>query len=545
MKTKIKASVSISQFIFSMLFALMIVMGRHVYFSMYQSMSLETIYVSDFHLIDLPFWVLLTILSYACFDLFCKFFEFFSSKIKIAENDKPGRRGAFILFISLLVIMFLCWIPYLMSFWPGGIYADTVDSINMALGKEKLNNHNPILYTLIWKFVFTITGAFKDKGDYPGLKLMTVMQTLLLASGLSGFMAYLYRKGLKRRLLLIISILFISFPLYPFYGISLWKDTIFSLCVFIFSIFIYDLFVQKDVVEKDSIKILELLGFTIGTLLIIFLRNNGKYVAFFYLAVILITLVIKRKKQLLIRFLLVSIIIVVFSEVIQGPLYNKYNLNLDTKKESMGIPIQQVAYVIANGGYISEKDLERLNEIMPIENWIALYNPVITDTIKFDPSFNDEYFEINSKKFMRIYRNIVFSNPVMALKAYMLQTMGFWDVTKSASTAYICNFHFGNAEYFMSDYFAYYLKYSFSELVEPKHYISSAIFVWIMLFTIFLCMKRRNINGILTILPTLGIWITIMLAVPVAFSFRYVYALFLCLPLYILICFDCYKNIQE
>ena len=127
-------------------------------------------------------------------------------------------------------------------------------------------------------------------------------------------------------------------------------------------------------------------------------------------------------------------------------------------------------------------------------------------------------------------------NPVKAVKAYLLETMGFWNVFESSSTAYICNFHFGNVEYFMSDYFEYHFGISFRNLVEPKNYISSAVFVWMMLATVCVCLAKRYYVGILPVLPTAGLWLSIMVATPVAFSFRYVYAVFLCVPLYLMIC---------
>ena len=77
--------------------------------------------------------------------------------------------------------------------------------------------------------------------------------------------------------------------------------------------------------------------------------------------------------------------------------------------------------------------------------------------------------------------------------------------------------------------------WSFKNLVEPKHYLSSGLMVWFMLLTLVAVLSKRSYRLIIPILPTIGLWLTLMIATPVSFSFRYVYSIFLCIPLYILI----------
>lgn len=541
MKTiKLKLSnISFLQAVFSALFAATLVAGRHISYSMYAESTMENLRVYDFHLLDLVMWIVCTCIVYLLATGVEKILEMLRENIWNTETKVSGKRTIF-LFVGITAVLMVFWIPYMMSYWPGGIYSDTVDSITLALHKAPMDNHNPVLYTLLWRFCFWITGAFRDAGEYPGLKLMTVGQSLILAAALAGFVTYFYHKGLKKRIILLFTCIFAIFPMYPFYGISLWKDTIFSIVVFVYSIILYDIFVgnrclEKKSPEQENLSALQLCLLGVGTFLIIFLRNNGIYVAAFASIVTVLVILGQKKKKIAAQLSILWGSILVVSIIIQGPVYSAKGWNIDSKRESMGIPIQQVAYILSSGVEPEEADLEVLETIMPMENWIGLYNPIVTDTIKFDPSFNVVYFEEHAGEFMKTYFHLIGQHPVMAVKAYMLQTMGFWDVTKSSSTAYICNFHFGNVEYFMSDYFDYYLDISFHKLVNPSHYMSAAIFVWIALYTLFLTIKRRNPAGMLVVLPAMGLWLSIMVAVPVAFSFRYIYSLFLCAPLYLLV----------
>ena len=520
---------------FAMLFSLMLIVSNHVFYDWKTVASVEDIYVSDFHILDIVWFLIYLFITYIGMKIVAFLFQ--AAEPVFFGASRQAKKSIFIVcFVFVLVL----WIPYLMSYWPGGIYSDTVDSINMALGKKELDNHNPLLYTMIWRFMFGVTGAFSGKGDYGGLKLFTIVQTVMLALALSGFIYWSYKKGVHKLIIALEMLIVAICPLYPFYGISLWKDTVFSIVIFIFSVFLYHLFEKK----QEDISNINLLIYGILTTLIIFLRNNGIYIAVFSSAALCL-LCLKNSRIIGKKIGILSLVIVAISCIIQGPVYDKFGYNIDTSTESLGIPLQQVAYIYTTDGKVNAKELEVLNNILPLENWKSLYNPIVVDYIKFDPSFNKAYLEENSGEFLKVYLSMIAKNPIKAVKGYFLQTMGFWDIFKSSPTAYICNTHFGNVEYFMSDYFDYYFDISFRDYVEPKVYISSAIFVWLMLGSIFICLSKRNYRGIICILPTLGLWLSIMVAVPVAFSFRYVYSIFLCVPLYIMVSIKSFHKCLE
>lgn len=510
--------------LFSFAFSLMIMASLHTF---YNGSALENTYVTDFHFVDVLLWILLVPAVYLGLKVISYILRALSADFE--NKEKRERKYSAGLFLGCCFLFLIVWVPYLMSYWPGGIYADTVDSLNMALGKAQWNNHNPVLYTLLWKIVFSITGAFSGKGEYPGLKFFTVLQTVLMAAAMSAFITWCYRKGFHRVFVGILVFVTALCPLYPFYGISLWKDTLFSIVVFTFSVFLYHLFDGK----KEDVSLPELTVYGILLFLLIFLRNNGIYIAAFC-TVMMVAFSIRMCKKMSVKLGSLSLVILIISAIIQGPVFDSCGYNIDKAGESFGIPIQQTAYILATDGKVSDKDAEVLGKIMPYENWKLLYDPIVADTIKFDSSFDRNYFEENGEEFFKTYLHLVMENPVKAVKGHMLSTMGFWDIRESSAIAYICNFHFGNAEYFMSDYFDYYMDFSFKEMVEPRKYLSSALFVWLLLFTVMICLSRHHYRGLISLLPTLGVWLTVMVATPVSFSFRYVYSLFLCVPLYLI-----------
>ena len=514
-------AVSVWRLIYSVAFSIMLMLARHV---VYNGGDLTSTYVSDFSPVDILYFVLFLPIVYLVLTLLAVVVNKTAAGFFVASRAHTAP-----LFIVLTAFFMILWIPYLMTYWPGGIYSDTVDSIQTAMGNAEWDNHNPILYTFIWRLVFLVTGYFNGNGEYPGLKFFTVFQMLLIALIMAYFIARCVRRGVHRAFVALIIVYTALCPLYPFYGISLWKDTIFSIAMFIFSLFLF-----ATVAGDEDMKTVDYVWYGLLLLLVIFLRNNGIYIAAF--TALITFLILRNQLRAKARRLgIISLAVIIISFIIQGPVYDSLGFNSIKKGESLGIPIQQTAYIIASGGVIEDEAYEVLDEIMPMYNWITLYDPVVADTIKFDPSFNRTYFNMRTGDFIKAYLTLIKDNPIPALKGYMLATMGFWDATKSSSIAYICNTHFGNATFFMTDYFEYYLGWSFKKLVEPKHYLSSGLMVWFMLLTLVAALSKRRYRLVIPILPTIGLWLTLMIATPVSFSFRYVYSLFLCIPLYILI----------
>ncbi len=172
----------------------------------------------------------------------------------------------------------------------------------------------------------------------------------------------------------------------------------------------------------------QLLCYGLLSILIIFLRNNGIYIALFYAVMITIIAIGQKWKKTAFKIGGTSAVLIIIAVVVQGPVYDSCGYNVDRSRESLGLPLQQVAYIVATDGVFSEEDVEVINTIMPLENWKVLYCLEVLDTIKFDPSFNKKYLENNTGEFFRMYLHMVCQNPVKAGKAYLLATMGFWYV---------------------------------------------------------------------------------------------------------------------
>ena len=140
MFAKYKEKISGWYLLFSAMFSAMLIISCHIFYDPNNNSTVETAYVSDFHIVDLMGIFLLIPLIY----IIIKIVEFcFRAAATIFYGEKR-KKNPWVL-LAFWAIILIPWIPYVFSYFPGGIYADTVDSLNMALKKAELDNHNPIL----------------------------------------------------------------------------------------------------------------------------------------------------------------------------------------------------------------------------------------------------------------------------------------------------------------------------------------------------------------------------------------------------------------
>ncbi len=518
--------IRIGELVYSIFFAIMCVFERNVTNIDATPSTLATTYITTIGPIDIILFPVITVLVYCVIQIVKVVIPRVSSYLTTGEARKNRWYILPIVFICIVVV----YIPYLMSYWPGGIYNDTLDSIHIALRKQPMDNQNTVLYALIWRFFFWI-GGLMNQGEYGGLKMFTVASVVLVALTLSVFVYWLYRRGVRLWVVIALTVVFATVPIFPYYGISLWKDTPFGIVLFLYTILLASISLGK---KSAEISRKQIALFIILSLLIAFLRNNGIYVVI-VTAIVLIILI--RNSGQKIRPLVISVVsMVAVILIVQGPVYRLAGVEKSHTVESMGIPLQQVAYIVATEGNLSVEDEETIESIMAIDNWKYLYNPLVVDSLKFAPEFDREYFGNHIGEFIRMYASVCIRNPVKAVKGYLLATMGFWDMWQSSSSAYICKDHTMQSEYFMSDYMEYYFDFSWDDIVTPKHYISAGLIAWIMLltFTYAVTDNKRRACAVLPVIPGLALWATLMIATPLAFSFRYIFPVFLCIPVYLM-----------
>lgn len=203
-------------------------------------------------------------------------------------------------------------------------------------------------------------------------------------------------------------------------------------------------------------------------------------------------------------------------------------LNKDGKVESLGMPIQQTAYILSVAGdsCLSQPQKNHLNNIMEEGKLKASYRPLIVDNIKWSRDFHKKYFNRHYGKFLLIYGKLVFHHPIPAIKGFLLANEGFWDPFKQMNVAYVSDVMWPGSRVKQRNYLSEKFHVSVKPHLRGKLFISSAVYIWIFLTEFVLSVYRngfwtyRNLGFFMGIALALTLWI----ATPIAYSLRYAFA---------------------
>lgn len=514
--------------IFSLFLSLSFVIGKKVNF---QSKS----YFDYFEFIDILYFIILGIFLFFLviniLDFVCKT----PLKIKNSQTDIT------FLLITFTVIVLL-QLPYLFVYYPGNLSADSFSSINQALGLTSYDNHHPIAFTLFVNACLKL-GLLFGKLDF-AVSVFSFAQLIILALVLSYFVYWLKKKGVPKYILVLVTLFFGLNPVICMYSITMWKDIMFAAWILLLILLLYDI-VESDGKLLCSAKGLSLL--IVNCLLISFGRNNGFYVVIIVLASLLIYY--RSHYKLLLPGFLLTIITIC---IIQGPVYESLGIRKSHFAESVGIPIQQIGYTVSQSGEINDYELEFLNNLLQVQTIKESYRPNSPDLIKFDKSFNNEFLDSHKVEFLKVWFSIFSRNIVKYVKAWLIQTVGYYHMGTTSWVVFDKIDQTGNGTNNLNLENTNFIKnitnVDFKPIIKNvidnltscpiiKNIYNIAFMVWLVFFYCLTMFIKKRYKYIIPVIPLLAIWLTMMIAAPTFCEFRYMYSFHLALPFLIITLF--------
>ena len=211
-------------------------------------------------------------------------------------------------------------------------------------------------------------------------------------------------------------------------------------------------------------------------------------------------------------------------------------------RESVGIPIQQIAATLADGGEMSDHDKEILSNLMDLDAMAENYMPQSSNPVKYHESFNNEWLNSHKKEFVETWLRIGLDNSKSYFKAWLWATRGYWDLQTyswAVSTSGLGDNTGRNLLYEITGVFftggkvtSDYTALRSSSIVSPL--FSTAFSVWVTVGATLLRLLKRERRIAVAFMPLIGIWCTLLIAAPFYCEFRYLYPLHLALPIVII-----------
>ena len=153
-------------------------------------------------------------------------------------------------------VMIVCWLPYLIAFYPGTVCWDLGEMTAQFFGQREMDTWHPVFTT--W-----LIGS-----DNLGAALFTLLQTLALSYALSRAVLQLKKQGLSRLVQLCALAFFALLPIWGGYAQFISKDTLYTSVMLLFVLAVLD--VLRG--EKAGLRLF------LWALLACLLRSNGLYV---------------------------------------------------------------------------------------------------------------------------------------------------------------------------------------------------------------------------------------------------------------------------
>ena len=327
-------------------------------------------------------------------------------------------------FLFCFIIILICWLPYIISFYPAILSPDPSYQIMQFFHIDNkystysilldpsviITNHHPVIHTLLLGSMVKI-GTLLGSVNI-GLFLYSIIQILILSSTLSYTIVFLKNIKIPTKYLLLCLIIYALTPVFPFYSMSAVKDVIFGSLIILYIISIYQFMNKKEITFKDMLKELLLM------ILIILFRNNGFHVILLSFPFLLFY---KNKKQILMIFLLMLTFNITYNKVILP----YFKITPSSIREVLSIPFQQTArYVNEYDSELSEKDKKIIDQVLEYDTLATRYNPELADPVK--NKFNRYYKSEDLKEYFKVWKKGLFKHPITYIEATIHNTYGYF-----------------------------------------------------------------------------------------------------------------------
>lgn len=440
---------------------------------------------------------------------------------------------------------FLCllaWLPYFLHEYPAVMTPDSINQYAQVIGAYELSNHHPVIHTMTIGFFYHL--GLNLTGDiYIGLALYTICQMVFMAFVVSYVVRTLQIAHIKT-VFCVIAICFYAFiPYHGIYAVTMWKDIPFAGFMTLFAASMLRFILRSsEVSEHTKLKLSEyftlVLPYILAGFMICLLRTNGWYA--FLLSLPFILFMNRHQLKLVIPIHLVILALVLF---VKYPCMNIYEIKQADFVESLSIPVQQIARVLANSESLTEEQAVMLKNYMNTEQAPLVYQPDVSDNIKnLIRATGNEYLESHKGEFFSLWLSIGLDHPKTYFDAYVAQTNGFWypDITCEVGLSdgiYPNEWGLswqpilrGNLIVKIRE-----ILFKLQNLVPLYGFLwSIGGMFWTIILTQFIALRNNKPAGFLISIPAIALVLTLCIATPVATEFRYAYSLFFGLPLYLL-----------
>ena len=257
-------------------------------------------------------------------------------------------------FLLTWFVIFLCWIPVFLAFYPGAFVYDAQDEYVQVAARE-FTTHHPLLHVLM--LGGSVCFGNKFLGSYnAGIAIYTLLQMLVLSGVFAYTVSYL-RRHFSNKWCMGITLVYGLFPVFPMYAVCSAKDTLFNAAFLVMIVQMFQMCEPLCVIATDSEKATgestrkqlpwkwaDVILFVASSAFMMLLRNNGVIAYAALLLCVVVTAIIKYKKtKFFVCFAACMLISLVLYKGMDATLTFVLQADDSESQEILTVPIQQLA----------------------------------------------------------------------------------------------------------------------------------------------------------------------------------------------------------
>ena len=358
----------------------------------------------------------------------------FLDKNNFSEENKEKKDNKFVAtfkkhpFLFSLCFIVICWLPYIISYYPIILSPDPSFQIRQFFGIRTkyadyailldenvvMTNHHPVTHTMLLGGCLKLGTMIGN--DNLGLFFYSIIQISVLASVLAFSIYYMQKMGLKTKYLIGVLLIYALVPMFPLYAMSGVKDVLFGAFIFLYFIFLHNLVKTKC----EGYKWWNYLLIIILLILICLFRNNGIHVLILSLP---FTLIIARKKWK--QLLTVMVCVFGFYGVFDKVILPYYKITPGSIREVLSVPFQQTARLAKyHSDEFTEEEIAAIDKILGYDDLAERYDPELADPVKNE--FNKYATDEDLKEYFKVWFNGLIKHPGTYIEATMNNVYGFF-----------------------------------------------------------------------------------------------------------------------
>ena len=440
-------------------------------------------------------------------------------------------------FILPLLIILMCWLPYVIAFYPGFVPSDGLKQLNNFFGSGNFTDNHPAFSSMLMGWAMRLGRRLGS--DNLGVFLFTGPQLFINAAVMAAcFPLYKeMRTPLWLRKLTLID--FALIPIWPNYAYSLLKDSLYMAMILLFVIQLIRIIRSA---EDFCAKTGHLILMTCSLSLMMLVRHEGQYVAgLIFLTLFFLPEPRKQWKRLFPVILIPLAVINVFNHVIRPQL----NIPDSPAREALTMPIRQTsAIVVEMEDTLTEEESAVLHELFVYEKIPEMYTESFqnADPLKgqFDPWASSDAI----MRYMKIWAELGMKHPLTYINVFLCSNTRYYDPFLGVYGDIYGWFGIEQAPYVNQGLFDIHyadqtavlrsaltnIADSFPRLPLISLFYSIGFNAWVLIFCLAYLL-RKNIKGIIIpLLPGLGTFIMLQNSAINGF-FRYMLPMLISLPL--------------